>query len=163
MKPLLSVLLATVLSNGCRTAADNTIGLAQPIQHDDFFYSAQRVVVQDSIGPLKTKGHFWIVTFRVDNKAVRVTHSWTNDIPFVTDERGISYENRIDAQKALNARQPFGRRAQYTTPAGQTDSTRFVFELPASVLKPYLHFRGEVLMGDVFDGRQFEHTAVRLF
>lgn len=163
MKPyLLLVILAAELS-ACRSADDKPIGLGQPIRHDDFLYSVRRVETPDRIGTLHSTGRFWVVTFVVQNEARRVSHAWTNATAYVTDEHGRTYENQPSAQQQLNRAQPFGWRNQYVTPAGRTDSTRLVFDLPASVRRPYARVRGDVLMGDVFDGGQFETSKIRLF
>lgn len=156
------MLTVGVCLGACQTADEKLIGPGDPIRHDDFVYSVQRVTGQDSIGSLKPAGRFWVVQFRVENQAVRVNHAWTNTTAFVTDN-GRAYENQPNAQQRLNQIQPFGWQANYLTPAGRTDSTRLVFDLPVSIQHPYLQVRGEVLMGDVFDGRQFERTKVRLF
>lgn len=162
MKTTLLLLALVCGLSACQIAAEKQIGLHVPIRHDDFMYSVQRVTRQDHIGPLKPAGQFWIVTFRVDNQAVRVGHDWANTTAFVIDGTR-TYENRTDAQRRLNQLEPFGWQPAYHTPAGQTDSTRLVFDLPASVRKPFLQVRGEWLMGDALDGNQFERTKVRLF
>ena len=153
----------SLLFSACNQASDQEIGLNVPTQHDDFFYAAQSISIRDSIGSMKPKGHFWIVTLRVDNQAKRVDHEWTNRTAFVTDANGQVYENQPDAQQLLNQHQPFGWKQTYVTPAGHTDSTRLVFDLPTTLQHPYLQYRGALLMGDAFDGQQFEHTKVRLF
>lgn len=163
MKPIFVLFVLAGLLGACSQATEKQIGLSERVQHDDFFYSAQRAVLRDSIGSLKPTGRFWIVTFWVDNEARRVEHPWTNSVAFVTDSRGHVYENRPDAQLRLNQTEPFGWKNKYSTPAAHTDSTRLVFDLPGTVLKPYLQLQGETLMGDVFDENQFEHTKVRLF
>ena len=163
MKAICLFISGLVLLGSCQTASEKQIGLGETTQHDDFFYSARQVERADSLGPLKPKGRFWVVTFRVDNKAKRVEHPWTNATALVADENGRVYENQPEAQQQLNRIAPFGWQEKYITPAGRIDSTRLVFDLPTSVQKPYLQFRGETLMGDVFDGSQFEHTKVRLF
>lgn len=163
MKALPLLLMATGLLAACQTANEKQIGLNEPIRHDDFLYSVRRAVVQDSIGSLKPRGRFWIVTFQVENQAVRVGHQWTNATAFVADANGRVYENSPTAQQRLNQVNSFNWQDKYLTPARRTDSTRLVFDLPTSVRQPYLQVRGEVLMGDVFDGRQFERTRVRLF
>ncbi|GAB2595517.1 hypothetical protein GCM10027190_49790 [Spirosoma areae] len=152
-----------VVLNACQTAHEKEIGLADPILHDDFLYSVQQVNVRDTLGTLKPRGRFWIVTFQVDNQAKRVDHKWTNTTAFVTDASGQVFENQTNAQQQLNTLQPFGWHDQYKTPAGHTDSTQLVFDLPKTVRKPYLQVRGAILMGDVLDGRQFERTKIRLF
>ncbi|WP_338874977.1 hypothetical protein WBJ53_05085 [Spirosoma sp. SC4-14] len=148
---------------GCQPAANKEISLGQPIRHDDFIYSAEQVVVYDSLGALKPEGKFWIITFRVDNEAKRVEHHWDNNTAFIVDYKGNVYENSLTAQQQLDNLHPFGWKAHYTTLAGRIDSTQLVFDLPRSVKQPYLKVRGDLLMGDVFDGRQFEHTKVKLF
>jgi hypothetical protein len=163
MKPIMLVLTASLLFSACTQADDQEIGLNVSTQHDDFFYTAQSVSIQDSIGSMKPKGRFWIVTFRVDNQAKRVQHEWTNRTAFVTDASGQVYENQTNDQQLLNQRQPFGWKQAYVTPARRTDSTRLVFDLPATLQQSYLHYRGAFLMGDAFDRKQFEHTRVRLF
>ena len=162
MKTLFTYLTLALFFGACQTASEKEVGLNTPIRHDDFLYSARRVVVQDSIDKLKASGRFWIVTFRVDNQAKRVEHQWANTTAYVV-ENGKTFENQPQAQQRLNQLQLFGWKEQYITLAGRTDSTRLVFDLPLSVTKPYLKMRGDLLMGDVFDGQQVEHTSVRLF
>ncbi|QJW91067.1 hypothetical protein HNV11_17640 [Spirosoma taeanense] len=157
------LLAATLLLSACQPADEKEIGLRELIHHDDFVYSVRQVTVQDSIGSLKPKGRFWIVTFRVDNQAVRIAHPWGNNTPYVRDPGGKVYENLPKAQQRLNQLRPFGWRSKYKTPARQSDSTRLVFDLPKTVRQPYLQVRGEVLLGDVLDRRQFKRTKVRLF
>lgn len=154
---------ALVLLYGCQTAADKEIPLGQRVRHDDFMYSVKQITVDDSIGDLKPQGKFWIVTFRVDNAAKRVEHHWDNNTAFITDNNGNVYENNPLAQQQLNRLHPFGWKVHYTTLAGYAESTQLVFDLPQSLKRPYLQFRGNLLMGDLFDGRQFEHTKVKLF
>ena len=161
-KLLILLLTGAVWLGACQTADEKLIGQHDPIRHDDFVYSVQRVVRQDSLGSLKPAGRFWIVTFRVENQAKRVDHAWLNTTAFVSSD-GHTYENQPTIQQRLNQTEPFGWRENYRTPAGRTDSTHLVFDLPRSVQHPYLQVRGEVLMGDAFDGHQFERTKVRLF
>ncbi|GAB4037536.1 hypothetical protein GCM10028809_53090 [Spirosoma gilvum] len=121
------------------------------------------MLVQDRIGSARPNGRFWIVTIEVNNQAKRVEHPWTNSVAFITDDHGHIFENQPKAQQQLNKAHPFGWQQEYITRAGHIDTTQLVFDLPKSLKKPFLHYRGELLMGDAFDGRQFEHTRVRLF
>ena len=68
-----------------------------------------------------------------------------------------------DKQKALNAMKPFNLKDKYITPAGVTDLTIFVFDIPKEIKQPYLKVRGEFLMGDMFDGSQFANTKIKLY
>ena len=141
--------------------------MGQRIHHDDFEYRVTGFTVPDSIGSgatqRKTARHFYVVTFEVENRAKRVGHRWDNSIAYVVDDLGHTYENLPDLQAILNAQQPFNYSLQHVTSAGSVEDTRLVFELPRDVAHPCLMVRGELLMGDLFDGKAFTRTKIRLF
>ncbi|HCW06794.1 MAG TPA: hypothetical protein DGG95_05450, partial [Cytophagales bacterium] len=143
------------------------VGLNQPIHHDDFEYVVTDFKVEKQIGTgevaLAAKGKFYIVNFKTINNAKRVQHEWNNSIAFLTDELGNTYENDLVAQQALEKMEPFGWQEKYVTEHQTEQSTRFVFQVPESIKQPYLKVRGFTLMGDFFDGNQFEKTKVKLF
>jgi len=159
--PLLLTVL-TALSAGCAGPAE-TISIGQSIHHDDFEYSVRRVEKLDRIGALAPAGVFYVVTFQVENRAKRVGHEWDNAIAYLVDERGREYENSTDAQKRLDALQSFSYRDHYRTSAGNTETTKLVFDLPLTAASPVLRVRGETLMGDVFDANRFKRTQVKLY
>lgn len=143
------------------------IGLNQNIHHDDFEYSVTAFTITPEIvnenDTIVSKGNFYLVHFKVENKALRVAHQWDNSIAYIVDENGIRYENKKEIQKAVDKNQNFGLKDLYYTPHGSTDSTILVFELPADSRKPYLMVKGEILMGDVFDRARFKKIKVKLF
>ena len=139
----------------CQTADEREIGIGEGIRHDDFVYSVRRVQATDANSRLNranAANRLWLVVFQVENQAKRVAHPWSDSTAFVTDSAGHRYENL--------RRSPTG---QTVTPAGRIDSTVLIFSLPTTLTRPYLQVRGETLMGDVFDGSQFERTKIRLF
>jgi hypothetical protein len=156
------LLACCVIISSC-SAKEKVIGLRQNIHHDDFEYSVQSVDKADHIGGLQPRGVFYIVVFQVENRARRVDHRWSNDIAYVLDETGTRRDNDAPAQQELNRMNPFGLKNDYVTPAGVTETTTLVFDLPKDAKEPYLRVRGDVLMGDVFDGNQYRKTKVRLF
>jgi hypothetical protein len=103
------------------------------------------------------------VTFKVENLAMRVGHRWDTTIGYVVDRDGRSYENNDAARRLLLEGDGGVARRSFDTPAGCTDSTVLVFDIPDDAHEPCLQVRGELLMGDLFDGDQFEKTKVRLF
>ncbi len=151
----------------CGCARERSIGLGERIHHDDFEYRVNKFEIADSIGTggqlRKASGRFYIVDFEVENRAKRVGHHWDDSIAYLIDERGRSYENLPEVQKILNEAQPFHYVSPHSTPAGATESTRFVFDVPRDLEHPCLMVRGELLMGDVFDGKAFAKTRVRLY
>jgi hypothetical protein len=58
---------------------------------------------------------------------------------------------------------PFEYKDRYVTPAGATESTVLVFDLPARIEDPYLGVRGLFLLGDLKDLNQYRRKRVRLF
>jgi hypothetical protein len=146
---------------GC--GVDPVLSLGEAIRHDDFFYTvlaAQRV---SGIGGRPPDTTLLVVHFEVLNRAGRVSHSWRNDIAYLVDAHGRSFENDLNLQQALERQQPYGWSAEYVTPAGAATTTMLVFALPENVARPVdLMVRGELLMGDMFDGARFRRTRVRL-
>lgn len=162
--PVSFFILALALIS-CSTNEKNeiVIGPGAGIHHDDFEYSVENFAVLKSIDGTAAAGNFYIVTFKVVNHAIRVNHEWDNSVAYIIDEDENVYENNVELQKKLEAKEPFGFEESYVTPFQSQTTTRMVFELPASVRKPYLKVRGETLMGDFLDGNQFERTHVKLF
>jgi hypothetical protein len=158
----LLVALSSALLSAC-AGHDTVIAVGERIHHDDFEYSVQHVQRANRVGEVAAHGQFCIVMFQVENRARRVEHGWGNDVAYLVDEEGRRYENDGQAQKALNAANPFGYKDWHATPAGAVETTVMVFDLPADVKDAYLKVRGWPLMGDVFDLNQYQRTKVKLF
>jgi len=161
-KIILVFLILGFIFSSC-SSDEKVINIGQNIHHDDFEYSVQSVERIDSIGILEIKGALVVVTFKVENHAKRVNHKWDNNIAYVVDNQGKTYENSISLQKYLRTIKDFNLKDEYITPAGESESTVFVFDVPKDSKEMFLKVSGEFLMGDLFDGNQFEHTRIRLF
>ena len=161
MRMRLLTLSAALLAASC--GRDEVIGIGQSIHHDDFEYSVQSLERKDRIGNLHANGLFYVVTFEVRNGAKQVEHKWSNGIAYVVDRQGRQYEVDAHAQQALAATRPFEYKDRYVTPAGATESTVLVFDLPAQIEDPYLGVRGLFLLGDLKDLNQYRRKRVRLF
>jgi hypothetical protein len=144
------------------SARDRFVPLGTAVRHDDFLYSIRGTDRRARIGDRAATGVFQIVDFQIDNQAKRVTHDWRNDIVFLIDDRGRTYDNDAAAQRALARLEPFPLADRHSTPAGSIDRTKLVFDVPSDAGDLCARFRGEFLMGDLFDGSQFLHTKVRL-
>ncbi len=145
-------------------AEEQTIGIGQHIHHDDFEYSVQKVETVQQIGTDSAqKGHhFVVVSFRVQNDAKRVSHEWDSQIAFVTDGSKLIIENNPTLRKSWCQHHDTTCPERFDTPAGVTESTTLVFEVPNTLTQPYLMVKGATLMGDFFDGGQFEKTKIKL-
>ena len=139
------------------------IGLKEKIHHDDFDYSVQYAEKTEFIGNVRSKGMFYIVTFRVENNAKRVDHKWDNNTAFIIDTNGNVYKNSYEMQVNLKVLRDFQLKEKYITPAGKYEETLLVFDIPNEVKEPYLKVNGDFLMGDLFDGFQFKNTKIKLY
>ena len=144
------------------------IGLNQNIHHDDFEYSVTSYQRSSSLTVVSDNsasaiGNYYLVRFKVENRAMRVDHKWDNSIGYIVDEDGNRFENSKEDQITLEKSLQFGWKEQYNTRSGTSDFTILVFKLPLTVTKPYLMVRGGILMGDVFDKARFRRMKVKLF
>ncbi|HMT11580.1 MAG TPA: hypothetical protein PKA39_08155 [Ignavibacteria bacterium] len=164
MKNTLFVTLGflTLLIPGC-SGQEKVLNVGDKLQHDDFFYSVQKVMKTGDFVGKKTDGIFYVVMFKVQNDAKRTEHDWNRNVLFVVDENGKEYENKADLQKEYSRINYEEYKESYKTAAGTSDSTVVVFELPKSVKQPYIKYRGDFLMGDLFSGNAFKNSKVKLF
>lgn len=155
----------TIIFFSC-TAKEKEIGLNEEILHDKFLYSVPGYFTMDSIFDgsqvFKPKGKFYVVKFKVQNASDAGNHNWKNNIAYIIDESGKTYENSEELQKTLNRIEPFGFKPEHATKPYETEVTFLVFDVPTTQ-KPYLMVRGETLFGDFLNGNQFKKTKVRLF
>jgi hypothetical protein len=161
MRIRLLTLSAALLAAAC--GRDEVISIGQSIHHDDFEYSVQSLERKDRIGTLHAHGLFYLVTFEVRNDAKRVEHEWSNSIAYVVDRQGRHYEVDAHAQQGLADTRRLPYKDRHVTPAGATESTVLVFDLPAQIEEPHLGVRGLFLMGDLADFNQYRRQRVRLF
>jgi hypothetical protein len=162
---VISILAVTAFGTGCNRS-DNVIGLNENIHHDDFNYRVTAVEKRKSIEAdsvhMMAGGIFYIVTFEVENDAMRVGHIWDNQIAYVISDKGYRYENNEAAQRLLNEKEPFGWHSQYNTGHGSTEHTCLVFDVPGNPEQLYLKVNGETLMGDVFNLNRFKRIKIKL-
>lgn len=167
MKHFFIILIAFLLISCTSNKKEYMIGVGDRIHHDDFEYSVTNYFVtrflKNGTDTLKAEGMFYMVKFRIENRAMRVGHNWDNNIGFIVDGSGGKYENVPQVQQYFEKSNPFGYSEKYNTPAGASDSTYLAFDLPFTVTKPYFMVRGETLMGDIFDSGKFRRMMIRLF
>ena len=167
MKKLLPIFFIVLLTSCTYDRSRYVIGTGDKILHDDFEYSVSDYMVtrflKNGSDTLHAKGIFYVVNFRVENNAKRVSHLWKNSTAYIQDERGTIYENDSAAQFFYNSAHPFEPKEIYETAAGSTDSTILIFDLPFNVTKPGLRVRGEILMRDIINGARFRKMLIKLF
>lgn len=163
--PLLISLL--ILASCSSDKREYVIGPGERIHHDNFEYSVPDLIIsrflRNGRDTLYAKGMFYIVKFKVENNAKGESHEWDNSIGYIVDERAGTFYNDPEIQSFLEKSKPFGLKEEYITPAGSSDSTYLAFDLPLNVTMPYLKVKGEILIGDIFDGALFRRVRIKLF
>lgn len=122
----------------------HVIPRGSPIVHDDFVFTVGSVTVLR-----RAHDATYDVIITVDNRAKRVPYMWRDNIAYVVDDSGRTYQALSHAASEILP----GVRAQ----------VRVTFVLPASARRPALRFWDGVLMGDVIDGAQYTKAAVPLY
>lgn len=139
-------LLAAVAaySAWCSFGPVRRLSLGQPIRHDDFLFTVERVHrLAQMNGAMR-----YTITVLVQNQALRVPYAWNDGIAYVVDARGRRYV-------PLSA-------GSFTLEAGQSRAAHIEFQLPSGANRPLLRFWDGMFMGDVFDANAYGRTAVAL-
>ncbi len=148
------------------TRPEKIIGLGDKIRHDDFFYSVVNVKTLKKIGEgekrVAARGTFYIVTLKVENHAIRVSHEWDISMAYVEDESGNKHLPFAEGQEAWDETQGVKNAARHITPHGASETADIVFDLPGDVKNPGLRIWKDVLMGDLFDGVAYRKVKVQL-
>lgn len=159
---ILSILyISSVFVSSC-SKDEQILKVGDKLQHDDFFYSVQKSLKTKEFVTAKANGDFYVLMFKVQNDAKRVDHNWKRDVVYVVDESGREYENlpQLEMEYANINYEKY--RESFVTKPGTSDSTVLVFDLPENVKEVYVKYRGDFLMGDLFDGNKFKNTKVKL-
>ena len=142
-------LLATVALLNRR---DQTVGLNQEIQYDDFAFSVIDVRRTNTLG--KTDSQlvnrvYYVVTIKVSNHAVRVDYRFKKNSAVLVDMMGREFHFSRSGQEALEATK--GQECINPIPAGASCLTDVVFELPADSHVSALRISEGGLAGDILD------------
>ncbi|HEY3251841.1 MAG TPA: hypothetical protein VGK25_12085 [Ignavibacteria bacterium] len=161
---ILTIFLA-ILFGSC--ASERTGAINEKIRHDDFMYTVTDItkgsLIKEGSNIFKARGNFYIIKLKVTNEAKRVEHKWNNNTIYIVDANGKEYENDSEVQKVYYRTNFLEYKDEYVIPHGISGETIFIFDLPVDIKEPYLKFRGEFLMGDLFDRGQFTKTKIKIF
>ncbi|MBL8017490.1 MAG: hypothetical protein JNK43_09485, partial [Ignavibacteria bacterium] len=87
-----------LLLQGC-SREEKVLNIGDKLQHDDFFYSVQKVMKTPDFVGKKADGTYYVIMFKVQNDAKRTEHEWNRNVLYVVDENGREYENKAELQK----------------------------------------------------------------
>jgi hypothetical protein len=131
---------------------DQTVGLNQEIQYDDFAFSVQGVRKASALGKSDSQaanGVYYVVTIKVANHAVRVDYTFKNSSAVLVDSLGREFHLSRSGQQALESTQ--GQQCIGAIPAGASCAADVVFDLPADARVSQLRISEGGLAGDILD------------
>jgi len=131
---------------------DQTVGLNQEIQYDDFAFSVVDLRRTDTLGKTDSQpanGVYYVVTIKVSNHAVRVDYRFKKNSAVLIDILGREFHFSRSGQEALEAAK--GQECANPIPAGAHCLTDVVFDLPAGARVSELKISEGGLAGDILD------------
>jgi hypothetical protein len=131
---------------------DQTVGLNQEIQYDDFAFSVQSVRKASSLGngesQTNAEGVYYVVTLKIANHAKRVDFTFKRASAILVDDAGREFRLSENAQRALESQ---GAKCSGAIPAGASCTSELAFELPENAHASLLRISEGGTFGDILD------------
>jgi hypothetical protein len=134
---------------------NQTVGLNQEVQYDDFAFSVLGTVKANAVGSYvsqqSTQGQFFVVTMKVTNYAKRANFSFDKAVAILVDETGKEYQISRAGQKALDGETTKSGGCESEIPPGASCVSDLVFELPKDARISHVKVSGGGTAGGVLD------------
>jgi hypothetical protein len=130
---------------------DQTVGLHQEIQYDDFAFSVQGVRKMSSLGDPQNGAQsiYYVVTLNIANHAKRVDYTFKRPSAILVDDAGREFHLSENRQQALDA--THSNKCGGPIPAGASCTTELAFELPENAHASLLRISEGGTLGDILD------------
>ena len=132
---------------------DQTVGLNQEIQYDDFAFSVQGVRKANFLGSgesqTNAQGVYYVVTLKIANHAKRVDFTFKRASAILVGEAGREFHLSENGQQALDATP--SNKCSGPIPAGASCTTELAFELPENAHASLLRISEGGTLGDILD------------
>ena len=131
---------------------DQTVGLNQEIQYDDFAFSVQGVRKMRSLGsgdPQNGAQSVYFVTLKIANHAKRVDFTFKRASAILVDDAGQEFHLSPSGQQSLDA--IHSNNCSGPIPAGASCTTELAFELPENAHASLLRISEGGTLGDILD------------
>lgn len=143
---------------------DQTVGLNQEIQYDDFAFSVQGVRKANSLGSGESRtnaeGVYCVVTLKIANHAKRVDYTFKMSSPRLVDVE--EKEFRVSVAGQLSLESTIGKQCSSPIPAGASCTSEVVFDLPADAELKQFRISEGGLVGDILDVVFFGRKRIEL-
>lgn len=134
---------------------NQTVGMNQEIQYDDFAFSVLGAMRANSVGSYvsqhSTEGQFFVITMKIVNHAKAVNYSFDKAVAILVDEGGKEYGISAAGQKALDGETTKSGGCESEIPPGGSCVSDLVFELPRDVRISHLRVSGGGRTGDMLE------------
>ncbi|MFY9570551.1 MAG: DUF4352 domain-containing protein [Blastocatellia bacterium] len=131
---------------------DQSVGLNQEIQYDDFAFSVLGVrkasTLERGDSPVADR-FYYVVTIRISNHAKRVNYTFKTTAAILVDDRGREFHLSTAGQHALES--TLINRCSEPIPAGASCITEIAFDLPAEARPSQLRISEGGAIGDILD------------
>jgi len=131
---------------------DQTVGLNQEIQYDDFAFSVLGIRKVASLGKSDSRpaaGIYYVVSLKVANHAKRVDYTFKKYSAVLVDTVGREFHLSTSGQEALESTQ--GQQCINPISAGAWCNADVVFELPANAQVAQFRVSEGGLAGEILD------------
>lgn len=131
---------------------DQTVGLNQEIQYDDFAFSVLGIRKETALRNSDSRtaaGVYYVVTIKIANHAKRVDYTFKKHSAVLVDTAGREFHLSSSGQEALESIR--GQQCARAIPAGASCTADVVFELPVDTQIAQFRVSEGGLAGDILD------------
>ena len=132
---------------------DQTVGVNQEIQYDDFAFSVQSFRKANALGSgssqANAQGVFYVVELKIANHAKRVDYRFKPPSAILVDEAGREFHLSEYGQRALESTQ--SNKCSDPIPPGVSCTMELAFEVPDNTRLATLRISEGGSIGDVLD------------
>jgi hypothetical protein len=158
--------LAVIVTVSLAAGRARTVGIGQPVQIDDFFFTVrdvQRATRRVTGAGTTIEVVDYVVTLTIDNRARRVPFRFANQALVLIDTHGgQAYHVLADRQRAHEAAHGGPQPDPLLLKPGESATRDYVFEVPADVVAPRLKPMPGGVFGDTIDKLLGVYTEIQL-
>jgi hypothetical protein len=157
---ILGIIVAFLASVAALNRKNQTVGLNQEIQYDDFAFSVLDTEQKFSLGQKQAQGVYYLVVLKIANHARRVDYTFNPASAILSDDQDREFHLSTEGQSTLESTQI--RECDAPIPAGQSCVKHLVFDVPRDFRNPCLRISEGGAVGDVLDAIFYGTKRIQL-
>lgn len=151
-----------VFTNPTSTRGAEHLDYGEAIQIDDFAFAATSSERVSQIGTETANGVFYVVPFKVMNRAKRVSFRFNPEFAQLVDDRDLEYTSSAKAREVWFAAHQQSDGCMGELAAGTECETVLVFDVPADTQAPVLKIKFSGGLFEVMDAVAFGNRVIQL-